>query len=191
MSHAESGTLLAATSETNDVAAVMAAAAETLRAWVGLGPVFLATADPGTGAFSGTFTFDIPDDAAAAFYANELSGLDVVRFTSLADAAVPVDSLFAATGGQPERSARWRDVISPLGWGDELRAAIRSDGTVWGYLCLHREAGERRFTDKDVARLVNVLPVLGRCAAPDRAGRRPRRIRASIPGSSSSTSGGG
>ena len=154
------GTLLATTSEANDVPAVMAAAAQTLRAWVGLGPTFFATADPGTEAFSGTFTFDIPDTAAAAFYAHELSGLDVVRFTSLANAVVPIESLFAATGGQPERSVRWREVISPLGWGDELRAAIRSDGTVWGYLCLHREVGEQRFNDKDVARLINVLPVL-------------------------------
>lgn len=154
------GALLATTTETNDVAAVMAAAAETLRAWVGLGPAFLASADPGTGAFSATFAFDIPDAAAAAFYANELYGLDVVRFTTLTDAAVPVDSLFAATGGQPERSARWREVISPLGWGDELRAAIRFEGTGWGYLCLHREAAERRFTGKDVSRLTNILPVL-------------------------------
>jgi DNA-binding CsgD family transcriptional regulator len=154
------GALLAITTESNDVAAVMAAAAETLRAWVGLGPAFLASADPATGAFSGTFAFDIPDAAAAAFYANELSGLDVVRFSSLASAPVPVDSLFAATGGQPERSARWRDVISPLGWGDELRAAIRFDGTVWGYLCLHREAADRRFTGKDVSRLTDILPVL-------------------------------
>lgn len=154
------GTLLAATSEPNDVATVMAAAAETLRAWVGLGPAFLASADPVTGGFSGTFAFDIPDAAAAAFYANELSGDDVVRFGSLKDAAVPVGSLFGATAGQPEQSARWREVISPLGWGDELRAAIRLDGTVWGYLCLHREAADRPFSSKDVTRLTNVLPVL-------------------------------
>jgi len=154
------GALVAATSQTNDVAAVMDAAADTLRAWVGLGPAFLATADPVTGAFSGTFAFDIPDAAAAAFYAIELSGLDFVRFGSLADAAIPIDSLFAATEGRPERSVRWRDVISDLGWGDELRAAIRLEGTVWGYLCLHREAADRQFTGKDVTRLANVLPIL-------------------------------
>jgi DNA-binding CsgD family transcriptional regulator len=154
------GALLASTSQTNDVAAVMAAAADTLRAWVGLGPAFFASADPATGAFSGTFAFDIPDAAAAAFYAIELSGLDVVRFASLADAAVPIESLFAATDGRPERSVRWREVISDLGWGDELRAAIRCQGTVWGYLCLHRETAERPFSDKDAARLANVLPVL-------------------------------
>jgi DNA-binding CsgD family transcriptional regulator len=155
------GALLATTSATNDVSAVMTAAAETLRAWVGLGPAFLATADPATGAFSGTFAFDIPDAAATAFYANELSGRDVVRFTSLAEAVTPIGSLYAATEGQPQRSARWREVISPLGWGDELRAAIRFEGTVWGYLCLHRDASDRRFTGKDVVRVANVLPVLG------------------------------
>lgn len=154
------GALLATTSETSDVGAVMAAVADTLRAWVGLGPAFLATADPVTGAFSGTFAFDIPDAAAAAFYANELSGQDVVTFTSLAAASVPVDSLFSATDGQPQRSARWREVISPLGWGDELRAAIQCEGRPWGYLCLHRECAEPRFMAKDLSRLTNVLPVI-------------------------------
>jgi hypothetical protein len=43
----------------------MAAVTDTLRAWVGLGPTFLVTADPVTGAVSGTFAFDIPDAAAA------------------------------------------------------------------------------------------------------------------------------
>ena len=154
------GALLATTSATNDAATVMAAAAETLRAWVGFGPAFFASADPATGALSGTFAFDIPDAAAAAFYANELAGRDVVTFASLAGAPVPVDSLFAATEGHPERSSRWREVISPLDWGDELRAAIRFDGTVFGYLCLHRDALDRRFTGKDVSRLTNILPVL-------------------------------
>jgi len=154
------GALLAATSGTEDVGTLMAAAADTLRAWVGIGPAFFATAEPATGAFTATFTFDIPDAAAAAFYANELGGRDVVRFASLADGATPVDSLFTATDGTPQRSARWREVISPLGWGDELRAAIRSDGQTWGYLCLHREAAEQPFTGKDVARLTRVLPVL-------------------------------
>jgi DNA-binding CsgD family transcriptional regulator len=154
------GALLATSAATTDAAMVMSAAADTLRTWVGVGPAFLATADPVTGGFSGIFAFDIPDDAAAAFYANEMSGRDVVGFASLARARVPVHPLFAATDGQPQHSARWRDVISPLGWGDELRAAIRSEGRTWGYLCLHREAAERRFTDKDATRLAAVLPIL-------------------------------
>jgi hypothetical protein len=59
--------LLAEVAERGDVASLMTAVRDTPRAWVGVGPVFLATADPVTGSFTGTFTFDVPDDAAAAF----------------------------------------------------------------------------------------------------------------------------
>jgi DNA-binding CsgD family transcriptional regulator len=154
------GSLLVELAETSDVATVMAAASDTLRAWVGAGPVFLAAADPATGAFAGTFTFDIPGAAAEAFFQIEMSGNDVVPFHSLADMHTPVGSLLTATDGNPQSSARWREVISPLGWGDELRAAVRSQGSIWGYLCLHREQGERPFSGKDIARVTSLLPAV-------------------------------
>ena len=154
------GSLLVDIAETADVATVLSAATDTLRSWVGVGPVFLATADPATGGFTGTFTFDIPDAAAAAFFGLELAGQDVVRFRDLAGSSPPVDSLFAATSGHPESSARWREVISPLGWGDELRAAVRAHGAVWGYLCLHREQRERPYSAKEIARVTSLLPAV-------------------------------
>jgi DNA-binding CsgD family transcriptional regulator len=58
------------------------------------------------------------------------------------------------------RSARWREVIEPLGWGDELRVALQVDGRTWGFLCLHREAGDQPFSEIDVERLAPVLPHL-------------------------------
>ena len=154
------GSLLVDIAETSDVAALMTAATDTLRAWVGVGPVFLATADPVTAAFAGTHTFDIPDAAAAAFFEIETAGQDVLRFRDLARAREPVDSLVAATHGSPEASVRWREVLAPLGWGDELRAAVRAHGAVWGYVCLHREQAERRFTVKEIARVNALLPAL-------------------------------
>ncbi|HJQ42670.1 MAG TPA: LuxR C-terminal-related transcriptional regulator [Jatrophihabitantaceae bacterium] len=154
------GTLLVDTAQPADVATVMRAATDTLRSRVGIGPVFLASADPSTGAFTGTFTFDIPDEAAAAFFEIEMTGRDVVSFRTLAEGPTPVGSLFAATDGEPRRSTRWREVITPLGWGDELRAAIRADGSTWGYLCLHREANDRPFRERDLVRLTSVLPLL-------------------------------
>jgi hypothetical protein len=35
-------------------------------------------------------------------------------------------------------------------------------GTTWGYLCLHREATERRFTQRDFARLADRVVGVGR-----------------------------
>lgn len=154
------GTLLTEVAGGGDVGTAMAAVSETLRAWVGVGPVFLATADPATGAFTATFTFDVPADAAAAFYAIELAGRDVVSFGRLAESSTPAESLYAATQGAPASSERWRTVMSPLGWGDELRAAVRSHGSTWGYLCVHREAHERPFSPRELTRLGALLPAI-------------------------------
>jgi DNA-binding CsgD family transcriptional regulator len=155
------GRLLAETANATDVATVVGAGVSALRAAIGAGPVFLATADPVSGVFSSTFTFDIPQEAASAFFANELTGRDVVTFRSLTTTSVPVDALFHATGGDPRQSPRWRDIIAPLGWGDELRAAIRTDEVTWGYLCLHRTVGERPFSARDAQRLAELVPTLG------------------------------
>jgi DNA-binding CsgD family transcriptional regulator len=57
-------------------------------------------------------------------------------------------------------SERWREVMSPLGWGDELRAAVRVHGSTWGYLCVHREARERPFAARELARLGALLPAI-------------------------------
>jgi DNA-binding CsgD family transcriptional regulator len=146
--------------EVGDVHAVLATVTGALRERIGTGPVFLASADPVTAAFTGTFTFDIPDAAAAAFYAIEQTGRDVVSFGSLARAAAPLGSLYVGTAGSPQASTRWREVIEPLGWGDELRAVVRADGATWGYLCLHRESRERPFTARDTARLAALLPAI-------------------------------
>jgi DNA-binding CsgD family transcriptional regulator len=125
-----------------------------------VGPVFLATADPLTGSFTGTFTFDIPDEAATVFFALETAGRDVVSFAALSHSAVPFGSLFAATHNRPEASDRWREVIRPLSWGDELRAAVKLRGSTWGYLCAHREAGERPFGARDYERVGALLPII-------------------------------
>ena len=135
--------------------------------------MFLATADPVTGSFTGTFTFDIPDGAAAAFYAIEMAGRDVVPFEQLVRSNVPVGSLFGATDNAPAASERWREVISPLGWGDELRAAIGSHGSTWGYLCLHREAHDRPFTPREMQRLTTLLPGIAAALRISALSRRP------------------
>jgi DNA-binding CsgD family transcriptional regulator len=46
--------------------------------------------------------------------------------------------------------------MAPLGLGDELRAAFRSAGQCWGFICLHREDAEAGFTEAE-ARLLGRL----------------------------------
>ncbi len=82
---------------------------------------------------------------------------DVNRFADLAYARDPVASLDQVSSGERTSSARWRDIMAPLGLGDELRVALRVDGTVWGFLCLHR-SGATGFTDAEMTLVRKVAP---------------------------------
>lgn len=61
---------------------------------------------------------------------------------------------------RPETSRRYREILTPLGFGDELRAAFRAGGSVWGFACVHRERGARGYTSKDAGLLAAVAPHL-------------------------------
>jgi DNA-binding CsgD family transcriptional regulator len=63
-----------------------------------------------------------------------------------------------ATGGDRLSSARYRDIMRPLGLGDELRAALVAGSECWGYLCLHRMEHPLGFTPAEVAVLARVGP---------------------------------
>jgi DNA-binding CsgD family transcriptional regulator len=110
--------------------------------------------------FTGAANSEISAEASRRFLANEYGADDVVKFTDVAAAKVPAQSLFAVTAGEPATSARWRDVIEPLGWGDELRVALRDRGGVWGFLCLHRGAGDRPFDAAEIRAVCAIVPEL-------------------------------
>jgi hypothetical protein len=75
------------------------------------------------------------------FVENEFLADDVNKWTDLAHDRDGVRTLIGATGGDPSSSARYRDIFEPLGLEDELRVVLRSRGSVWGFMCLHREHG--------------------------------------------------
>ncbi len=114
---------------------------------------FCATVDPATLLFTGGLLREIPWEASSRFLANEFLEADVNKFRSLADAKSPVESLDRATGNDRSSSARYREIMAPLGFGDELRAAFRAGGACWGFLCVHREDGPQGFTPQE-ARLI-------------------------------------
>ncbi len=108
--------------------------------------VFLATADPETLLFTGILAEEPLIGVADQFLANELSQNDVNKFQSLAASAQHVVTLDSVTHGDRAGSARYRDIIAPLGLGDELRAALVTPSGCWGYLCLHRAESPYGFT---------------------------------------------
>ncbi len=142
---------------------------------------FFAAADPGTL----LFTFAAADQPLVAdgrrFLENELfAAADVNRFAALARARSAVATLDDATRGRRVESARWREILDPLGMGDELRVALRARGTTWGFLCLHRACG-RGFSRDEVALVADVAPHAAEAirrivvASSARAGRDERR----------------
>lgn len=70
---------------------------------------------------------------------------------ALAQARSPAASLALTAGDALERSPRYRDVLVPSGYTDELRVVLRSGGAVWGALVLFRNAGQAPFTGEDAA----------------------------------------
>ena len=119
---------------------------------------FFASVDPSTLLFTGVTTEDPLAGATELFLGNEFGEPDVNKFATLAAASHPVESLDGATHNERGISARYRDVMAPLGLGDELRAAFRVGGTTWGVICLHREDGPTGFDADDLAVLDRLGP---------------------------------
>jgi DNA-binding CsgD family transcriptional regulator len=119
---------------------------------------FVATADPETLLFTGAYAEDPLGAATPLFLDNEFGGQDVNRFAALACAPSHVGSLDDATLGDRPASARYREIMRPLGLGDELRAALVARSQCWGYLCLHREDGPLGFTRAETDLLARLAP---------------------------------
>lgn len=118
-----------------------------------------ATADPATLLATGGVSEHIPEKASALFLRNELLHDDVNKFGWLGRQPRPVNTLYAATRGNPERSPRYRDILRPFGMGDELRVALRDGGLCWGYICLHRSLKARPFADDETSLLHRMQPL--------------------------------
>jgi DNA-binding CsgD family transcriptional regulator len=112
-----------------------------LRLVVPVDALWWATSDPATLLFTQAFREGIPDRMIPYFVDNEFQGHDVNRWTDLAQDPDGVGTLARATDGDLQASARYRDLFKPLGFGDELRAVLRTGDACWGLMCLHREAG--------------------------------------------------
>lgn len=136
-------------------------ALQRLRRVIPIDAYWCATADPATLLFTGSIKTEIPEQATPHFLANEFLQDDVNKFASLAQGVKTVNTLYAATDGAPDHSPRYRDLLAPMGFGDELRGALRTGTACWGFLCLHRELSNQGFTPADQELLHQLTPHLG------------------------------
>jgi DNA-binding CsgD family transcriptional regulator len=132
-----------------------------LRKLVTIDAAFYATVDHATMVMTSALAEEPLAAEALRFLDNEYGADDVNKFTSIADRADAINSLDRATGGDRATSARYRDLMAPIGLGDEVRLALLSRGRCWGVMCLHREDGAAGFTADEIDVLRTVAPLLG------------------------------
>lgn len=85
---------------------------------------------------------------------------DFNQYDQLAKAADPVATLSGATEGKLERSARYRNVLLPAGFTDELRAALIYEGACWGYLTLFRHHEHPLFHENERTFISSLVPLI-------------------------------
>jgi DNA-binding CsgD family transcriptional regulator len=73
----------------------------------------------------------------------------------------PVRLLSEATGGQLERSLRYREQTSPLGLGFEMGGACMAGRELWGGIVLIRARGDPDFEARELGLLRRIVPHLG------------------------------
>jgi DNA-binding CsgD family transcriptional regulator len=116
------------------------------------------TTDPATLLFNSAVVRGLDPEGAAAFVTNELAQEDFNKITDLARSSRPATTLRLATKGDLGRSQRFREILEPQGFGNELRAVFRSGKTVWGALVMHREMRNQDFTSDDIAFFSTITP---------------------------------
>jgi DNA-binding CsgD family transcriptional regulator len=124
--------LIERTAAAGSVRELFRLASERLRRLVEFDAAAWVPTDPATGLPTGPAVLEHLDHAACVrLWELDLLGEDARRGTVAC-------ALRAATDDCPERSARYREVLRPRGFGDELRAVLAVDGTVWAAVDLFR-----------------------------------------------------
>jgi DNA-binding CsgD family transcriptional regulator len=141
-----------------DVGPLQRQVLQSLRRLMPVDAAFFATADPETLLFTGAYAEEPLDAATPLFLANEFGDDDVNTFALLATSPQRVATLDGASRGDRASSPRSRDIMQPLGLGDELRAALMVGPDCWGYLCLHREDHPLGFTSSEAATIARLGP---------------------------------
>jgi DNA-binding CsgD family transcriptional regulator len=104
----------------------------------------------------------MPHTVCLPFWEYEFEVPDFNKFSDLARAPRQVADLHAATGGRPERSARWREFRRLMDADAELRATFTAGGRGWGLMHLNRAGTTHGFSDEEVGFVEAIAPIVGR-----------------------------
>lgn len=95
----------------------------------------------------------LPPEAVPRLARNEIVEDDVNKLADLARTRSRAGILSEATGGRPERSTRYRDLLRPNGFEAELRGAFVHGTAAWGGMAMYRRRGRPDFVSADRAAL--------------------------------------
>ncbi|MFC4600926.1 helix-turn-helix transcriptional regulator [Cohnella hongkongensis] len=116
--------------------------------------------DPRTLLSAGAVTEDGVEAIHHRLFEYEYGHRDFNRFEDLAEADRPAATLGMTTEGELTRSARFREVLRPAGFGDEMRAALVSGRKCWGFLTLLRGENQPLFAEEELALLTSLVPAI-------------------------------
>ena len=116
------------------------------------------TTDPATLLLTGVVGDDTLLRAAHQILENEYLQTDVNKLAWMVKSNTSVMNLVQATQGELERSQRYREILTPLSLGDELRAVLITGNACWGFMCMHRDLASSHFTLAEAAYLARLTP---------------------------------
>ena len=132
-------------------------ASSVLRRAVPFDGVAVVSVDPATAIATGKWVENsITGSAGMRLMEIELHEPDVNTMSELTLSGRLAGSMSEATGGNLDRSLRYRELLRPHGFGDELRAACVRGSRMWGAIVLHREHGRPDFAERDVNLLASL-----------------------------------
>lgn len=136
-------------------------AVSALRRAVRFDACCLATVDPATTLVTGAVAEGLDEAQAPALFEIEYARGDVNGYRALSQAAVPVATLQAATSGDLAQSARFREVLAPLGFAHELRVLFTRGGRAWGVGAFFRGRDEAAFDEEELRTIRSLAEVVG------------------------------
>ncbi|WP_409340703.1 helix-turn-helix transcriptional regulator [Paenibacillus sp. MBLB4367] len=132
----------------------------TVRGIVPFDAACCTSVDPQTLLSTGAISEEGIESIHHGLFANEYMHEDFNRYERLAKETDPVATLSQATGGDLDRSARYRNVLLPAGFHDEMRAALVHKGVCWGYVTMFRRHESPAFKEEERKLLSSLVPTI-------------------------------
>ena len=116
------------------------------------------TLDPGSLLITSHYHDGLPEFPPEVLH-HEYYGDDVNQISDVARTDSGISTLHEATGGDPSSSPTWHMNMA-MGGDQEMIAALRTGGVVWGAVGLYRAPGEPMFDGEEKALLKAIAPDL-------------------------------